>query len=77
MKRLKKLRVEKGLSQQQLADFLHITQQSIYKYENDIKDGQSIVILWKKQQSIENATFKNIEKDIIKILDKAKILIEE
>ena len=36
MKNLKELRLEKGLSQQQLADFLHITQQSVYKYENNI-----------------------------------------
>ena len=54
-----------------------LIRENYYKYENNIKDGQSIVILWKKQQSIENATFKNIENDIIKILDKAKILIEE
>lgn len=33
MKRLRKLRLEKGLTQQQLADALHISQQSIHKYE--------------------------------------------
>lgn len=36
MKNLKVLRTEKRLSQQQLADILHTSQQSIYKYENDI-----------------------------------------
>lgn len=36
MKNLKQLRLEKNLSQQKLADILHISQQSVYKYENDI-----------------------------------------
>ena len=36
MKNLKLLRLQKGLSQQKLADILHISQQSVYKYENDI-----------------------------------------
>ncbi len=31
---LKKLRLEYGLSQQKLADILHVTQPAIYKYEN-------------------------------------------
>ena len=38
MKNLKKLRLEKGLSQQQLAEYLHITQQSVYKYEKGISE---------------------------------------
>lgn len=36
MKNLKKLRESRGMSQQKLADELFITQQSIYKYENDL-----------------------------------------
>lgn len=36
MRNLKTLRIQKGLSQQKLADLLHISQQSVYKYENDI-----------------------------------------
>ena len=36
MKNLKLLRLNKKLSQQQLADILHTSQQSIYKYENGI-----------------------------------------
>lgn len=36
MKNLKKLRTEHHLSQQQLADLVHVTQQSIWKYENNI-----------------------------------------
>lgn len=46
-------------------------------YEEKIKNGQTIVILWKKKKSIENATFHNIEKDMKKIFDKAEIFIEE
>ena len=36
MKNLKSLRLEHRLSQQKLADILHISQQSVYKYENNI-----------------------------------------
>lgn len=36
MKNLKILRLQKGLSQQKLANILHISQQSVYKYENDL-----------------------------------------
>ena len=38
MNNLKKLRLEKGLSQQALADQLEISQQSVYKYENQITE---------------------------------------
>lgn len=36
MKNLKHLRKQHNLSQQNLANILHVSQQSIYKYENDI-----------------------------------------
>ena len=36
MKNFKNLRIAAHLSQQELADILHVSQQSIYKYENDI-----------------------------------------
>lgn len=36
MKRLRELRQKKGLSPQALADMLHVTQQSVYKYENGL-----------------------------------------
>lgn len=36
MKNLRKLRLEKDLSQQELANLIHSTQQSIYKYEKGI-----------------------------------------
>lgn len=38
MDNLKKLRLQKGLSQQALADKLDISQQSVYKYENQITE---------------------------------------
>lgn len=36
MKNLKLLRKQHDLSQQKLADILHVSQQSVYKYENGI-----------------------------------------
>ena len=45
--------------------------------ENNIEIGYSIIILWKKKVPIENATFKNIEKDMENIFKKANILLKE
>lgn len=38
MKNLKSLRQQKKLSQQKLADYLQLSQQSIYKYENGLAE---------------------------------------
>lgn len=38
MHNLKKLRKEKGLTQQYLAEKFNLSQQSIYKYENDLAE---------------------------------------
>lgn len=38
MEILKKLRIERGLSQQALAEKFNLTQQSIYKYENGLAE---------------------------------------
>lgn len=38
MLNLKKLRLEKGLSQQALADNFNLSQQSIYKYEHELAE---------------------------------------
>ena len=38
MKRLKELREKKGISQQKLANEFNLSQQSIYKYENDLAE---------------------------------------
>jgi len=44
--------------------------------EDKIKNGYSIIFLWKKKMDIENATFENVKKDINKIFDKANIFEE-
>lgn len=38
MENLKKLRMDRGLSQQALAEKFNLTQQSIYKYENGLAE---------------------------------------
>ena len=38
MNNLRLLRNQKGMSQQKLAELLHISQQSIYKYENNLAE---------------------------------------
>lgn len=38
MNHLKLLRSQHGISQQKLADYLNVSQQSVYKYENDIAE---------------------------------------
>mgnify|MGYP004632087043 FL=1 len=43
--------------------------------EMQIKNGKSIVFLWKKQVDVENATYKNIKKDMNTIFDKANLKI--
>lgn len=45
MKRLKELRESKQMSQQALADILHVTQQTIYKYEHELAEPDLDVIL--------------------------------
>lgn len=45
--------------------------------EDQMKKGNSIVILWKKKADIQNATFQNIQKDLKHILDKANLIKEE
>lgn len=46
-------------------------------FEPEIKNGQSIVFLWKKKANIENATFENIKADMNNIFDKANIKNKE
>ena len=41
--------------------------------EPQIKNGKSIVFLWKKKVDIENATFENIKNDINSIFEKSNI----
>lgn len=51
--------------------------EAYYSLEESLKDGQSVVFLWKKKQSTENATYANIKNDMQTIFDKAKIFLEE
>lgn len=44
VKNLKKLRVEKGISQQQLAEIIGVTQQSIYKYETQNVEPDFVIL---------------------------------
>ena len=43
--RIKELRLAKGISQQQLADVLHVTQQSVNKYEHDMSIPELDVLI--------------------------------
>ena len=54
-----------------------LIRESYKNIESDINTGNSIVFLWKKKIDIKNANYKNINKDMIRIFDKAGILIEE
>lgn len=51
-----------------------LIRESYRKIEKDLNVGQSIVFLWKKGISIDNACFENINLDINEIFKKAKIL---
>ena len=54
-----------------------IIRENYRKIENSIKTGYSMVFLWKKNQEIDQANYKNVEKDIKKIFGKAEIFIEK
>ena len=54
-----------------------LIRESYRNIENYIYTGYSIVFLWKKKADIKNANFENIKNDIIRIFDKAGILIED
>ncbi len=51
-----------------------IMKESYKNLEHNLKSGYSIVFLWKKNVDIINATYKNIFKDMEKILINANIL---
>ena len=54
-----------------------ILRENYKNFENIIENGNSIVFLCKKKTNIENINFNNIEKDMKKIFDRARILKEE
>ena len=42
--------------------------------EQDVENGYSLVILWKKKSNAENANFENIKKDIVNIFKRANLV---
>lgn len=42
--------------------------------ENNIVDGYNIIFLWKKKIDIKEATYNNIEEDMLSIFQRAKLL---
>lgn len=46
-------------------------------FEDSLKTGYSIVFLWKKKSSLENATYNNVKKDMNYIFDKSQIIVKE
>ena len=67
MQNLKSLRKEHNLSQQNLADILHISQQSVYKYENGMVKLNKVNFNIDEliQTCIEEAQFLAQEKNIV------------
>lgn len=45
--------------------------------KNDLKNGNDILFMWNKNSDIKDATFKNINKDMINILKKIGLLENE
>ena len=45
--------------------------------EDSIKEGWTIIFLWKKKCNIENAEYKQIKSDMVKIFQDSKINVEE
>ena len=43
--------------------------------EEKLKNGYSIIFLWKKKCDISQANFKNIEQDMLEIFQKSEIII--
>ena len=85
VKNLKNLRIKKGLSQQQLADILGISQQSVNKYENhniepDISTLSSMAVLFNTSVDylIGHSTIDHVIENVEKydLNDKESILID-
>lgn len=51
-----------------------LIRESYYKYENQIKDGHSIIFLCKKNIDIKNIKYSDIECDMGQVLKKANVL---
>lgn len=51
-----------------------LIKESYRSIKKDLKTGNNIVFLWKKQADIEQATYYNIKKDMINIFNKAGLV---
>lgn len=45
--------------------------------KQQLKQGYNIVFIWNKQSSVLNNTYKEVNEDIVKLLDKAGMIINE
>jgi ribonuclease P protein component len=54
-----------------------LVRESYKNLENNIKEQNSIVILWRKSVDAKYATYQEIKQDMEKLFGKAKILIEK
>ena len=54
-----------------------LLRENYQKVEEKLKDGYSIVFLWKKREDVKEATFDHIKKDIYFIFDKAGLFEEK
>ena len=51
--------------------------ESYSRLENNIKTGVSIVFLWKKNSPLSEATYKNINREMVEIFEKSHIYNKE
>ena len=51
--------------------------ESYKNIEENILDGYSLVIIWKKKIEVKSANYHGINKDLYNILNKAKLLVKK
>lgn len=51
-----------------------LVRESYYELESELADGFSVVFLWKKKISVQEATFSRIKTDMSTIFHQAKIM---
>lgn len=54
-----------------------LIRESYRKIELKVKKGKTYIILWKKKVNIANANYNNVNEDIIKLFEKADLIIKE
>lgn len=66
---------KKGLNSVKRNRIKRLIRESYRKNEENIKVGDSIVILWRSKNAYEKATYSNINEDLMLCLKKAGMLI--